>query len=91
MMMKIKMLPNILLPLVFGVSSAFAAKMPMPADTPASYEAECANCHMAYPPGLLGETSWKYVMSGRGLVSKVQQTVALAISTPPMASLARKI
>ena len=35
----------------------------MPADAPASYESECASCHMAYPPGLLSEQSWKNVMS----------------------------
>jgi nitrate/TMAO reductase-like tetraheme cytochrome c subunit len=49
--------------LSFCASSSFAAKMPMPADAPASYEAECASCHMAYPPGLLSEQSWKNVMS----------------------------
>jgi nitrate/TMAO reductase-like tetraheme cytochrome c subunit len=37
--------------------------MTMPADAPASYEAECASCHMAYPPALLSEQSWKNVMS----------------------------
>ncbi|OZA10118.1 MAG: cytochrome C [Polynucleobacter sp. 24-46-87] len=36
----------------------------MPADAPASYEVECASCHMAYPPALLSEQSWKNVMSG---------------------------
>lgn len=45
-------------------SSTFAAKMAMPADVPASYEAECASCHMAYPPALLSEQSWKNLMSG---------------------------
>ena len=49
--------------LFFCASSSFAAKMPVPADAPASYEAECASCHMAYPPGLLSEQSWKNVMS----------------------------
>lgn len=49
--------------LLIGSSAALAAKMPMPADAPASYEAECASCHMAYPPGLLSEQSWKNVMS----------------------------
>jgi nitrate/TMAO reductase-like tetraheme cytochrome c subunit len=49
--------------LCFCASSSFAAKVPMPADAPASYEAECASCHMAYPPGLLSEQSWKNVMS----------------------------
>jgi hypothetical protein len=45
-------------------SPTFAAKMAMPADAPASYETECASCHMAYPPALLSEQSWKNVMSG---------------------------
>ncbi|QWE01487.1 diheme cytochrome c [Polynucleobacter sp. JS-Mosq-20-D10] len=35
----------------------------MPTDMPASYEAECASCHMAYPPALLSQQSWKNVMS----------------------------
>ncbi len=41
-----------------------AAKMGVPADVPKSYEAECASCHMAYPPGLLGQKSWQNIMSG---------------------------
>lgn len=45
-------------------SATFAGKMVMPADVPASYEAECASCHMAYPPALLSQQSWKNVMSG---------------------------
>ena len=45
------------------VVPAFAAKMPMPSDMPKYYEDECASCHMAYPPGLLGERSWQNVMS----------------------------
>ena len=49
--------------LLLAASSTFAAKMAMPADAPASYEAECASCHMAYPPALLSEQSWKNVMS----------------------------
>lgn len=44
------------------VSFATAAKMPMPLDMPKSYEAECASCHMAYPPGLLSERSWQNIM-----------------------------
>ena len=43
---------------------AFAAKMAMPADAPKSYEAECASCHMAYPPALLGQKNWQNIMSG---------------------------
>lgn len=49
--------------LLLASSATFAAKMAMPADAPASYEAECASCHMAYPPALLSEQSWKNVMS----------------------------
>ena len=45
-------------------SSTFAGKMAMPTDMPASYEAECASCHMAYPPALLSQQSWKNVMFG---------------------------
>lgn len=44
-------------------SPAFAAKMPMPSDMPKAYDAECASCHMPYPPGLLSEQSWQNVMS----------------------------
>ncbi|WP_251373100.1 diheme cytochrome c [Polynucleobacter ibericus] len=54
----------IFLSTAFAVSSVMAAKMPMPSDMPKSYEAECASCHMAYPPGLLSEKSWQNVMSG---------------------------
>ncbi|WP_251367924.1 diheme cytochrome c [Polynucleobacter sp. AM-7D1] len=50
--------------ILMAASPTFAAKMAMPADAPASYEAECASCHMAYPPALLSEQSWKNVMSG---------------------------
>ena len=49
--------------LLLAASTTFAAKMTMPTDAPASYEAECASCHMAYPPALLSEQSWKNVMS----------------------------
>ena len=39
------------------------AKMTMPPDAPNSYEAECASCHMAYPPGLMGQKNWQNIMS----------------------------
>ena len=41
-----------------------AAKIGMPSDTPKAYDAECTSCHMAYPPGLLGQKSWQNIMSG---------------------------
>ena len=51
---------------LFLVGPVFAAKMPMPSDMPKSYDAECASCHMAYPPGLLSEQSWQNVMESLG-------------------------
>jgi cytochrome c553 len=41
-----------------------AAKMTMPPGAPNSYEAECASCHLAYPPGLLGQKNWQSIMLG---------------------------
>lgn len=29
-----------------------------------SYQAECASCHLAYPPGFLPAQSWSSIMSG---------------------------
>ena len=49
--------------LLFGVSIVFAHTISMPKDMPHSYEAECASCHMAYPPGLLSRKSWQNLMS----------------------------
>jgi nitrate/TMAO reductase-like tetraheme cytochrome c subunit len=42
----------------------FADPSTMPSGAPKSYEAECASCHMAYPPGLLGQKNWQNIMSG---------------------------
>jgi nitrate/TMAO reductase-like tetraheme cytochrome c subunit len=63
-LMQIKKTTLIFTALLLTSSGIFAAKMTMPTDAPASYEAECASCHMAYPPALLSEQSWKNVMSG---------------------------
>ena len=30
----------------------------------AAYKAECASCHVAYPPQLLSAASWKQIMAG---------------------------
>ena len=43
---------------------AYAAKITMPMDAPPSYEAECASCHLAYPPGLMGRQNWQNIMTG---------------------------
>jgi cytochrome c553 len=41
----------------------YAAKMTMPSDKPKAYETECASCHLAYPPGLMGQKNWQNIMS----------------------------
>lgn len=63
-LMKMKKTVLVATLLLLACSSTFAAKMTMPSDAPVSYEAECASCHMAYPPALLSQQSWKNVMSG---------------------------
>lgn len=56
---------NFLLSLaVFLALPVFADPSTMPSGAPKSYEAECASCHMAYPPGLLGQKNWQNIMSG---------------------------
>jgi nitrate/TMAO reductase-like tetraheme cytochrome c subunit len=56
---------SVLLSLAFGLAlPVYAAQTPMPADAPKSYEAECASCHMAFPPGLLGQKNWQNIMAG---------------------------
>jgi nitrate/TMAO reductase-like tetraheme cytochrome c subunit len=35
-----------------------------PAQINAKWQQECANCHIAYPPGLLPAESWRKIMSG---------------------------
>jgi cytochrome c553 len=62
--MKMKKTIFIAATLILASSTAYAGKMAMPSDAPASYDAECASCHMAYPPALLSEKSWQNVMSG---------------------------
>lgn len=43
---------------------AFADRMPLPANTPAGYQAECGACHMAYQPALLAANDWRRTMAG---------------------------
>ena len=43
---------------------AFADRLPLPVDTPASYTAECGGCHLAYPPALLAAGDWQRLMAG---------------------------
>lgn len=56
-------------PLIFALASLFASnaladRMPLPADTPAGYKAECGSCHLAFPPALLAASDWRRTMSG---------------------------
>lgn len=43
---------------------ALADRMPLPANTPASYKNECGSCHLAYPPALLAAKDWQRTMAG---------------------------
>ena len=55
-----------LLPLSGALSAAWAdAPGPTPPPLP-QYQAECAACHLAYPPGLLPAASWQRLMAGLG-------------------------
>jgi hypothetical protein len=51
-----------LLMTLFISMAASAAKIGFPSNAPMSYEAECASCHMAYVPGLLGSKNWQSIM-----------------------------
>ncbi|UCV13922.1 diheme cytochrome c [Quatrionicoccus australiensis] len=52
-----------LITLVAVALPAFADRLPLPADTPASFRTECGSCHLAYPPALLGAADWRRVMA----------------------------
>ena len=43
---------------------ALADRLPLPADTPVGYAAECGSCHLAYPPALLTAGDWRRIMAG---------------------------
>jgi hypothetical protein len=44
------------------IHSAQADYLPLPAGTPTEYREECAACHLAYPPQLLGRDDWQHLM-----------------------------
>ncbi|WP_126446051.1 diheme cytochrome c [Sulfuricystis multivorans] len=44
-------------------ATALADKHGLPADAPPAYQAECASCHVAYPPRLLTADDWRRVMA----------------------------
>lgn len=44
--------------------AAHADRMPIPADAPPAFKAECGSCHLAFPPALLTAADWRKVMNG---------------------------
>jgi len=57
-----------LLATLFSLSAALpfsvhADNLPLPADTPAVFKAECASCHIAFPPQLMAADDWRQVMA----------------------------
>ena len=42
---------------------ARADRLPIPADAPPSFAAECGGCHLPFPPALLTAPDWKRVMA----------------------------
>ena len=44
-------------------SAARADRLPVPADAPPSFKAECGGCHLPFPPALLTAPDWKRVMA----------------------------
>lgn len=51
------------LPLFSLSLAAHADKLRLPADAPPAFQAECASCHLAFPPQLLAAEDWKRVMA----------------------------
>ncbi len=39
-----------------------ADRLPMPADAPPAFKAECGSCHLAFPPALLAADDWRQIM-----------------------------
>lgn len=43
--------------------AAHADKLRLPADAPPAFQAECASCHVAFPPQLMAADDWRRVMA----------------------------
>lgn len=43
---------------------AHATKLRLPADPPPAFQAECASCHVVFPPQLMTAEDWRRVMAG---------------------------
>jgi hypothetical protein len=56
-----------ILPLIAAATlslPALADRLPVPADAPPAFKAECGSCHFAFPPALLAADDWRRVMAG---------------------------
>lgn len=53
-----------LIPLLAVSFPLRADKLPVPANAPPAFRAECGGCHLAFPPALLTAADWRRVMSG---------------------------
>lgn len=47
-----------------AILPARADRLPLPADTPASYRNECGSCHLTFPPALLAAPDWQRTVAG---------------------------
>jgi len=53
----------LLLALTGFTSTVLADKLQLPVDAPPAYRAECAGCHLAFPPQLLAARDWRRIMA----------------------------
>lgn len=44
-------------------TTAHADRMPVPADAPPAFKAECGGCHLPFPPALLPAEDWQTIMA----------------------------
>jgi hypothetical protein len=49
--------------LLAASAAAHADKLRLPAGAPPAFQAECASCHLAFPPQLMAAQDWKRVMA----------------------------
>lgn len=49
--------------LLFLPFAAQADKLVLPAGAPPAFQAECASCHLAFPPQLMAADDWRRVMA----------------------------
>lgn len=70
---------------VWGSTAAWADQDRRPVPMLKSYQAECAACHMAYPPNFLGRPAWTRIMGHLdrhfGVDASLDDATVQAIST----------